>query len=156
VYRETTSHEEAGAAETGPRVFAAVAVGFEAGPDGRLAAVRFAEAQPPERSPRPGTERSLPAELALLALGFAGPEPDQELIPQLGLATGQDGALTRDDGFATGTDGVFVAGDAGRGQSLIVWAVAEGRAVAAAVDRYLRGFTELPAPILASARALTL
>ncbi|MGW2250582.1 glutamate synthase subunit beta [Kitasatospora sp. NPDC001660] len=156
VYRETTSHEEAGAAAAGPRVFAAATVGFEAGPDGRLAAVRFAEAEPPDRSPRPGTERSLPAELALLALGFAGPEPDQELIPQLGLATGPDGALTRDDGFATGADGVFVAGDAGRGQSLIVWAVAEGRAAAAAVDRYLRGFTDLPAPIRASARSLTL
>ncbi|MQS10837.1 glutamate synthase subunit beta [Streptomyces kaniharaensis] len=156
VYRETTSHEESGAAAAGPRVFAAVTVAFEAGPDGRLGAVRFAEAEPADRSPRAGTERTVPAELALLALGFAGPEPDQPLTAQLGLATSPGGTLTRDDGFATGVDGVFVAGDAGRGQSLIVWAVAEGRAAAAAVDRYLRGGTDLPAPIRASARALTL
>ncbi|MFJ7276501.1 glutamate synthase subunit beta [Kitasatospora sp. NPDC098663] len=156
VYRETTSHEESGAAGAGPRVFAATTVGFEAGPDGRLAAVRFAEAEPADRSPRAGTERSVPAELVLLALGFSGPEPDQGLIAQLGLTTDPDGALTRDDDFAGGAPGVFVAGDAGRGQSLIVWAIAEGRAAAAAVDRHLRGGTELPAPIRASARALTL
>ncbi|KJS62361.1 glutamate synthase subunit beta [Streptomyces rubellomurinus] len=155
VYRETTSHEESGAAEAGPRVFAATTLGFEPGPDGRLAAVRFAEADPADRSPRPGTERCVPAQLALLALGFTGPEPDG-LFPQLGLALGPDGALERDDGFASGAPGVFVAGDAGRGQSLVVWAIAEGRAAAAAVDRYLRGWTELPAPIGASARALSL
>ncbi|WP_030230866.1 glutamate synthase subunit beta [Streptomyces sp. NRRL S-350] len=186
VYRETTSHEECGAAGAGSRVFAAVTVGFEPGPDGRLVAVRFAEAggggggrgddgggagagtgggvgavvgsgaEAADRSPRAGTERSLPAQLALLALGFTGPEPDQRLFAQLGLATGPQGTLTRDDGFGTATPGVFVAGDAGRGQSLIVWAIAEGRSAAAAVDRYLRGRTELPAPISASARALTL
>ncbi|MFJ6619782.1 glutamate synthase subunit beta [Kitasatospora sp. NPDC091335] len=155
VYRETTSHEESGAAEAGPRLFAAATVGFEPGPDGRLAAVRFAEAEPGDRSPRAGTARSLPAQLALLALGFTGPEPDRRLFGQLGLAIGPEGTLARDDGFATAAEGVFVAGDAGRGQSLIVWAIAEGRAVAAAVDRYLRGWTELPAPIPASARALT-
>ncbi|MFE7527136.1 glutamate synthase subunit beta [Kitasatospora sp. NPDC057542] len=155
VYRETTSHEESCAAEAGPRVFEAATVGFEPGPDGRLAAVRFAEAGPVDRNPRAGTERSLPAQLALLALGFTGPEPDRRLFAQLGLATGPEGTLARDDGFATATEGVFVAGDAGRGQSLIVWAIAEGRAVAAAVDRYLRGWTELPEPIRASARALT-
>lgn len=155
VYRETTSHEESGAAAAGPRVFAATTVGFEAGPDGRLAAVRCAEAEPADRSPRAGTERRLPAQLVLLALGFTGPEPDGPLFAQLGLAAGPDSTLARDDGFATETDGVFVAGDAGRGQSLIVWAIAEGRAVAAAVDRYLRGWTELPAPIRASSRALT-
>ncbi|MFI6154650.1 glutamate synthase subunit beta [Kitasatospora sp. NPDC051170] len=155
VERETTSHEEGGAAALGARMFAAATVGFEPGPDGRLGAVRFAEADPRERSPLPGTERVLPARLALLALGFTGPEPDV-LFAQLGLATGPDGALQRDEGFAAGPAGVFVAGDAGRGQSLIVWAIAEGRAVAAAVDRYLRGWTELPAPIGASARALGL
>ncbi|MGW3076023.1 MULTISPECIES: glutamate synthase subunit beta [unclassified Kitasatospora] len=155
VYRETTSHEESGAAAAGPRVFAAVTVAFEPGPDGRLAAVRIAEAEPADRSPRAGTERRLPAQLVLLALGFTGPEPDGRLFAQLGLATGPESTLVRDDGFATEAEGVFVAGDAGRGQSLIVWAIAEGRAVAAAVDRYLRGWTELPAPIRASARALT-
>ncbi|MFD5465330.1 glutamate synthase subunit beta [Kitasatospora sp. NPDC127059] len=161
VYRETTSHEESGAvaASSGAddgRVFAAVTVGFEPGPDGRLGAVRFAEAVPDDRSPRAGTERALPAELALLALGFTGPEPDQPLYAQLGLGIGPEGTLERDDGFGTAADAVFVAGDAGRGQSLIVWAIAEGRAVAAAVDRRLRGRTELPVPVRASARALRL
>ncbi|MEU9040751.1 MULTISPECIES: glutamate synthase subunit beta [unclassified Kitasatospora] len=155
VYRETTSHEESGATAAGPREFAAVTVGFEPGPDGRLAAVRLAETEPADRRPRAGTEQSLPAQLALLALGFTGPEPDQRLFAQLGLATGSEGTLVRDDGFGTAAEGVFVAGDAGRGQSLIVWAIAEGRAAAAAVDRYLRGRTELPMPIRASARALT-
>ncbi|MFD8755255.1 glutamate synthase subunit beta [Kitasatospora sp. NPDC059577] len=155
VYRETTSHEESGAVAAGPRVFAATTVGFEAGPDGRLAAVRFAETEPADRSPRPGTEQTLPAQLVLLALGFTGPEPDQRLFAQLGLAIGPEGALARDDGFGTAAEGVFVAGDAGRGQSLVVWAIAEGRAAAAAVDRYLRGRTELPSPIRASERPLT-
>ncbi|MEV7773399.1 glutamate synthase subunit beta [Kitasatospora sp. NPDC086791] len=156
VYRETTSHEESGAAAAGPRVFAAVTVGFEPGADQRLGAVRFAETEPADRSPRAGTERTLPAQLALLALGFSGPEPDQRLFAQLGLAIGPEGALTRDEGFGTAAEGVFVAGDAGRGQSLVVWAIAEGRAAAAAVDRYLRGRTELPSPIRASERPLTL
>ncbi|WP_411293035.1 glutamate synthase subunit beta [Streptomyces sp. CBMA123] len=160
VYRETTSHEELASGERtsagGGRVFAAVTVGFEPGPEGRLAAVRFAEAAPDDRSPRTGTERVLPAELALLALGFTGPEPDQPLYAQLGLGIGPEGTLERDEGFGTAADGVFVTGDAGRGQSLIVWAIAEGRAAAAAVDRHLRGRTDLPAPIRATSRALTL
>ncbi|MER7844043.1 glutamate synthase subunit beta [Kitasatospora sp. NPDC096077] len=178
VYRETTSHEESGAVLEGAvlegeaadggaadraevpdgcgRAFEAVTVGFEPGPDGRLAAVRVAAAELVGRGPRAGTERVLPAELALFALGFTGPEPDQPLFAQLGLGIGPEGTLERDDGFGTAVDGVFVAGDAGRGQSLIVWAIAEGRAVAAAVDRHLRGRTELPAPVRASARALVL
>ncbi|WP_329492002.1 glutamate synthase subunit beta [Kitasatospora sp. NBC_01246] len=165
VYRVTTSHEEAGGPAAEPRVFAAATVGFEAGPDGRLAAVRFAEARRGDRSPRPGTERTLPADLALLALGFAGPGfpgagfsgpgRDGGLVGQLGLAVGPRGTLVRDEEFAGGADGVFVAGDAGRGQSLIVWAIAEGRAVAAAVDRHLRGRTELPAPVSPSDGPLT-
>ncbi|WP_406210669.1 glutamate synthase subunit beta [Kitasatospora sp. NBC_01560] len=199
VYRVTTSHEEAGGAAAEPRVFAATAVGFDAGPDGRLAAVRFAEAEQPGRRPLPGTECTVPAGLVLLALGFSGPEqdgpdrddpeqdgPEQDgpspadradrpgradrgdpadrgggrargggLVGQLGLTIDPQGRLTRDDGFAAPADGVFVAGDAGRGQSLIVWAIAEGRAVAAAVDRYLRGSTELPAPIAPSDGPLT-
>ncbi|MFG2819927.1 glutamate synthase subunit beta [Kitasatospora sp. NPDC048365] len=144
VYRRTASHEEAGEE---PRVFAATTVGFDPGPDGRLASVRFAHATPGDRRPEAGTERTLPAQLALLALGFTGPEPDSPLAGQLGLAFGPHGTLARDAHFATATAGVFVAGDAGRGQSLIVWAIAEGRAAAAAVDHYLRGTTDLPTPI---------
>ncbi|MFJ9952879.1 glutamate synthase subunit beta [Kitasatospora sp. NPDC091207] len=155
VYRETTSHEEAGGAAAEPRVFAATTVGFEAGTDGRLAAVRFAEARRGDRRPRPGTERTLPVDLALLALGFSGPGQNGALVGQLGLSVEPGGNLARDEDFAGGADGVFVAGDAGRGQSLIVWAIAEGRAVAAAVDRHLRGRTELPAPVAPSDGPLT-
>ncbi|MFJ9608776.1 glutamate synthase subunit beta [Kitasatospora sp. NPDC101176] len=156
LYRETTSHEESGTAEEGGRIFATTTLGFRPGPDGRLAAVHVAEAEPPDRTPRAGTGRTLPAQLVLLALGFTGPDPDQPLAAQLGLTTAPDGTLARDDDFAAPAPGVFVAGDAGRGQSLLVWAIAEGRSTAAAVDRYLRGATELPAPIRASARSLVL
>ncbi|GAA3306650.1 hypothetical protein GCM10020295_63430 [Streptomyces cinereospinus] len=99
------------------------------------------------RQPVPGTERALPADLVLLALGFSGPDREDGLIDQLGLGVEPRGTLARDAGFATNAPGVFAAGDAARGQSLIVWAIAEGRAVAAAVDHYLTGSSALPAPI---------
>jgi len=94
------------------------------------------------------------ADLVLLALGFAGPEPGSGVMGQLGLRLDPRGNFTRDGGFGAGPDGVFVAGDAGRGASLIVWALAEGRAAAAAVDRYLMGSTTLPAPIQPTDRPL--
>ena len=93
-----------------------------------------------------GTERVIPAQLVLLAMGFTSVETDG-VVAQLGLEVDQRGRIVRDDAFATRVPGVFVAGDAGRGQSLIVWAIAEGRSAAAAVDTYLRGSTELPSPI---------
>jgi glutamate synthase (NADPH/NADH) small chain len=99
------------------------------------------------RRPVEGSARSLPADLVLLALGFTGPDRQDGLIDQLRLAMAPRGTITRDADFATSARGVFVAGDAARGQSLIVWAIAEGRAVAAAVDRYLTGSSQLPAPI---------
>ncbi|MDH6126424.1 glutamate synthase subunit beta [Kitasatospora sp. GP82] len=162
VYRITTSHEEAmaldgpgGGGESGdPRWFAAATVRFEGDAEGRVRAVRLAEAEPGDRRPRPGTERVLAADLVLLALGFSGPERDSGLVGQLGLDIDAAGNFARDGGFAAGTDGVFVAGDAGRGQSLIVWAIAEGRSVAAAVDRYLTGATVLPAPVAPTDRPL--
>ena len=95
----------------------------------------------------PGTGRTLPADLVLLALGFSGPSHDDGLIEQLGLALDRRGTIARDERFTTNVPGVFAAGDAARGQSLIVWAIAEGRAVAAAVDRHLMGTSRLPAPI---------
>lgn len=64
--------------------------------------------------------------------------------------------MARDDAYATSQDGVFACGDAGRGQSLVVWAIAEGRSCAAAVDQYLMGSTELPSPIVASERPMAL
>ena len=102
----------------------------------------------------PGTDRELPADLVLLAMGFVGPEKGSWL-ERLGVEFDERGNVRRDDTFMSTVPGVFVAGDMGRGQWLIVWAIAEGRACAAGVDRYLVGETTLPAPILPTARPLT-
>jgi glutamate synthase (NADPH/NADH) small chain len=101
-----------------------------------------------------GTDVELPADLVLLAMGFVGPEKGSWL-DQLGVDLDERGNVRRDENFMSTTPGVFVAGDMGRGQSLIVWAIAEGRACAAGVDRYLMGETQLPAPVLPTSRPLT-
>src|SRR5690606_5403746 len=103
--------------------------------------------------PVPGTEREIPAQLVLLAMGFVG--PDQTAASAEVVRRTPRNTYERDVSFATPLEGVFAAGDCGRGQSLIVWAIAEGRAAAAAVDRYLTGSTTLPAPILPTDRPLT-
>ena len=100
-----------------------------------------------------GSERELPADLVLLAMGFLGPEKGSWL-EQLGVAFDERGNLRRDDDFMCSVPGVFVAGDMGRGQSLIVWAIAEGRSCAAGADRYLMGETDLPSPVLPSTRPM--
>ena len=92
-----------------------------------------------------GTEFELPCEMVLLALGFSGPEP--ELATALGASMTPRGIIGRSPSYETDVPGVFVCGDAGRGQSLIVWAIAEGRSAAMHVDRYLSGETQLPAPL---------
>lgn len=97
------------------------------------------------RIPTPGTERILKADLVLLALGFTGPE-SKDLISQLGASVDAGSNISRDNRYRS-KDGIFVAGDAGRGQSLIVWAIAEGRAAAAAIDEFLEGQTLLPFPV---------
>ena len=86
-------------------------------------------------------------------MGFTGPEREG-LIEQLGVDLDERGNVARDNGYSSSVEGVFVAGDAGRGQSLIVWAIAEGRAAAAAVDTWLSGSTNLPAPIPPTERPL--
>ncbi|MCK5754045.1 MAG: FAD-dependent oxidoreductase, partial [Mycobacterium sp.] len=91
-------------------------------------------------------EFELEADLVLLAMGFVGPERTG-LLDGLGVDYNERGNVKRDDDFQTTVPGVFVAGDAGRGQSLIVWAIAEGRSAAAGVDKYLTQETYLPAPI---------
>ncbi|MFE7544479.1 glutamate synthase subunit beta [Streptomyces platensis] len=164
VYRISHAHEEArGRAGTDPRFFSSATLRFEADAAGRVRALRLTEVEPVARAPRPDTERVIPAELVLIALGFSGPERGTGLMTQLGLTLDTRGNFARDADFAAvrgerpagaGTDGVFVAGDAGRGQSLVVWAIAEGRAAAAATDRYLTGATALPAPIAATDRPL--
>ena len=97
----------------------------------------------------------LPADLVLISVGFLHPDTST-LLDQLPVELDKRGNVARNDKFATSQDGVFVAGDAGRGQSLVVWAISEGRSCAAAVDEYLTGVTELPAPITASRRPMML
>jgi glutamate synthase (NADPH/NADH) small chain len=104
--------------------------------------------------PMPGTEFNIPADLVLLAMGFVGPEHGTWL-ERLGVELDERGNVRRDGTYMSSVPGVFVAGDMGRGQSLIVWAIAEGRACAAGVDRYLMGETTLPVPIPPTARPLT-
>ena len=118
---------------------------------GRVRALRLVEVDA-RFQPVEGTEREIPAELVLLAMGFVGPE--RPVLEQLGVDLDDRGNVKRDNVYATNVEGVFVAGDAGRGQSLIVWAIAEGRAAASAVDTFLTGSTTLPAPIPPTARPL--
>ncbi|WP_411103071.1 glutamate synthase subunit beta [Streptomyces sp. cmx-4-9] len=159
VYRISHAHEEArGRGGRDPRLFSSATLHFEGDAAGRVRALRLTAVEPLERRPVEGTDRVLPAGLVLLALGFAGPERAGGLGEQLGLDLDERGNFARDAAFAaTGgrAPGVFVAGDAGRGQSLVVWAIAEGRAAAAAVDRHLTGSTCLPAPVAAHDRPLT-
>jgi len=100
-----------------------------------------------------GTDFELPCELVLLAMGFLGPEREG-LLDQLGVELDARGNVARDGAFMTNEPGVFACGDMGRGQSLIVWAIAEGRSCAAGVDQWLMGETMLPAPIAPTARPL--
>jgi glutamate synthase (NADPH/NADH) small chain len=100
-----------------------------------------------------GTDFELPCELVLLAMGFLGPQREG-LLEQLGVELDARSNVARDDSFMTSVPGVFACGDMGRGQSLIVWAIAEGRSCAAGVDTYLMGDTQLPAPIAPTARPL--
>jgi glutamate synthase (NADPH) small chain len=152
IYRLSAAHEEAGELRTAPaadadaRLFAASTLRFTGDADGHVRSLHLVEVDAARR-PVEGTQRTLPADLVLLALGFSGPDRGDGLVDQLGLEMEPRGTVARDAGFATNVPGVFAAGDAARGQSLIVWAIAEGRAVAAAVDRYLTGSSQLPAPI---------
>lgn len=137
IYRLSAAHEEARdlvtapAADADARLFAASTLRFTGDADGHVRSLHLTEVDA-QRRPLPETGRTLPADLVLLALGFSGPDRRDGLIEQLGLELEPRGTITRDSGFATNVSGVFAAGDAARGQSLIVWAIAEGRAVAAA------------------------
>ncbi|MBA3310782.1 MAG: glutamate synthase subunit beta [Nocardioidaceae bacterium] len=151
-YRVSAAHEEGG-----ERVYAVSTTEFVVDEAGDLARVRMVEVEQGDGglTPVPGSEHEIPAQLVLLALGFTGPECDT-VVGQLGAKLSDRGAVARDPDYMTSVPGVFVAGDAGRGQSLIVWAIAEGRSAAAGVDAYLTGSTTLPAPIPPGARPLTL
>ena len=149
-YRVSAAHEEGG-----ERVYSVSTQEFLGDESGSVRALSLVEVEMigGRFEPVPGTEHEIPAQLVLFAMGFTGPERGP-LLEQLGVSITARGVIGRTDDFASDVPGVFVAGDAGRGQSLIVWAIAEGRAAAAAVDSYLSGTTELPAPIAASTVAL--
>ncbi len=151
LFEVQSAHEEGG-----ERVYLASTVEFLTTEAGEVRAIRVAETEylDGRRVPKAGTEREIPADLVLLALGFTGAARGT-LDEQLGLPFDERGAIRREADYTTGEAGVFVAGDAGRGASLIVWAIAEGRAAAAAVDAYLQGESALPAPVRATDRPLT-
>jgi len=147
-FRVSSAHEEGG-----ERVYAVSTREFVGDGHGHVRALSLIEVDA-KFQPIEGTEREIPADLVLLAMGFTGPE-QPGVVEQLAVELDGRGNVARDQHYATSVDGVFVAGDAGRGQSLIVWAIAEGRAAAAAVDTYLTGSTALPSPIKPTERPLT-
>ncbi len=154
IYRTSSAHEEGG-----DRVFAVNTIEFLGDDEGRVRALRYAQVEQVVTDgrmsfePVEGSEVELKADLVLLAMGFTGPETNG-LLDQFEVALDPRGNVQRDDDWASSVPGVFVCGDAGRGQSLIVWAIAEGRSCAASVDEFLMGETSLPAPIAPSERPL--
>ena len=149
-FRVSSSHEEGEI----DRVFAVSTSEF-VGDDGQVKALRLSEVSfgNGRFTPVAGTERQIPADLVLLAMGFVGPEKSG-VVEQLGLELDPRGNINRDEDYATNVPGVFVCGDAGRGQSLIVWAIAAGRSAANGVDAFLQGSSSLPKPILPTDRQL--
>lgn len=148
--RTSSAHEEGG-----DRRWARRTVRIERTEDGRVLgltteAVRLVDGN---LVAVPGTEELIEADLVLLAMGFVGPELDR-IDPERALARTPQGTIATDERFATSIPGVFAAGDARRGQSLVVWAIAEGRSVAHDVDAWLMGASDLPRPIEPSTRAL--
>jgi glutamate synthase (NADPH) small chain len=143
IFRVSGAHEEGG-----ERVYAVSTQRFVADENGRVRGLVLADVESSDGGFQPvaGSERELACDLVLLAMGFTGAETGP-LATDLGVAFDNRGNVARNGDFATSVPGVFVAGDAGRGQSLIVWAIAEGRSAAAAVDTYLCGDTTLPAAI---------
>jgi glutamate synthase (NADPH/NADH) small chain len=147
VYRVSSPHEEGG-----ERVYAVSTKRFVGGDHGRLAALEVVRVEMTREDGRvaftemPGSEFTLPCDLALLAMGFVGPERPG-LLEELGVALTDRGNVRRDERWMTSVPGVFTAGDMQRGQSLIVWAIAEGRSAAHGIDRYLMGRSDLPAPL---------
>ena len=150
VYRVSSAHEEAG-----ERIYSVSTQEFLKDASGKLRALKIVETEliNGKFQPVQGSEKEIPADLVFLALGFTGPEKNV-LLDQLEVKLDEKGNIIRDHEYSTDGDGVFACGDAGRGQSLIVWAIAEGRSAAAAIDKYLTGNTQLPYPIEPTARPL--
>jgi glutamate synthase (NADPH/NADH) small chain len=154
VYRTSSAHEEGG-----ERVYAVNTLEFVGDDEGNVRALRAVEVRSEVVDGRPtfvaveGSEFELECDLVFLAMGFVGPDKGG-LLDQLGVELDARGNVARDERWATNVPGVYVAGDMGRGQSLIVWAIAEGRAAAAAVDAHLMGDTLLPSPLTPDAAPL--
>ncbi|GAA4883279.1 glutamate synthase subunit beta [Saccharopolyspora cebuensis] len=151
IYRVSSAHEEGG-----ERLFSVNTERFLDDGAGRVRALELVDVRREDGGfvPVEGSSRELPAQLVLLAMGFTGPEREG-LLDSLGVDLDERGNVARDGDFMSSVDGVFSAGDMGRGQSLIVWAISEGRAAAAGVDRYLTGRDVLPAPIEPTDRPLS-
>jgi glutamate synthase (NADPH/NADH) small chain len=154
MYRSSSAHEEGV-----EQKFALSTVEFVGDADGNVRALKTVEVQMNSMGgrlsfdPVPGTEQEIACELVLLALGFVGPEREG-MLTDLGVELTPVGNVKRDGDWRTSADGVYVCGDMGRGQSLIVWAIAEGRACAAAVDRDIMGESLLPEPVTPTAAPL--
>ena len=150
IYRVSSAHEE-----KDNRLFAVSTEEFIGDGNGNVKALRLVETkfENGKFAPVPGTEKEIPADFVFLAMGFTGPEKS-ELLTQLEVDFDERGNIKRDLNYQTKTTGVYVCGDAGRGQSLIVWAIAEGRSAAASVDTFLTGRTQLPSPIEPTARPM--
>jgi len=152
----SSAHEEGG-----KRIFSIATKKFVDDGNGRVAALKTQNVETksagggrPYFKPFRDTEKEFRADLVLLALGFTGPEQGP-MLAQFDIELNNRGNVARDNGWATNVEGVFVAGDMGRGQSLIVWAIAEGRAAAAAIDEWLMGESLLPSPVVPTSTALT-
>lgn len=151
VYRTSSAHEEGG-----ERKYSASTTEFLGDGQGRLRGLRLVDMEKSSSGrlePVAGSERDIPCELVLLAMGFTGPERGP-LLEGLGVELTERGAVARDGSYSTNVGGVFAAGDMGRGQSLIVWAIAEGRSAAAGIDAYLGGGDTLSAPVTPTDRPL--
>jgi glutamate synthase (NADPH/NADH) small chain len=150
IFRVSSAHEEGG-----ERVYSVNTECFLGDDAGNVRALRAHEVAMVDGKFQKidGTEFELPCELVLLAMGFVGPER-AGMLEQLGVDLDERGNVARDPSFQTSEGGVFACGDMGRGQSLIVWAIAEGRSCAAGVDHWLMGGSLLPAPIAPTARPL--
>jgi glutamate synthase (NADPH/NADH) small chain len=148
ILRTSSAHEEGG-----DRLFSVTTTEFVDDGSGAVRALRGHQVEMRSEDGRPvfeevpGTAFELECELVLLAMGFLGTER-RGAVAELGVEVGPRGTVVADRDWATNVEGVFVCGDQTRGQSLIVWAIAEGRSCAAAVDRWLMGTTSLPAPIV--------
>ncbi len=147
IFRTASAHEEGV-----ERIYAVSTKRFIDDGNGRVRALELTDVKiktvdgRPSFQEIPGSERTLPADLVLLAMGFLGPEKPG-MLEQLGVVLNERGNVARDKNWMTNVAGIFTAGDMQRGQSLIVWAIAEGRSAARGIDQYLMGSSDLPAPL---------